>query len=51
VHSGATTATLTNAQDGKCLDGNLPTAGTNGSKVQLWNCNGLTIQLWNFVFV
>ncbi|GAB7188471.1 hypothetical protein ATKI12_8302 [Kitasatospora sp. Ki12] len=32
--------------NGKCLDADLNTIGANGTKVQLWDCNGWTNQNW-----
>ncbi|GAA5152233.1 MULTISPECIES: RICIN domain-containing protein [Amycolatopsis] len=32
--------------NGRCLDADLNTMGTNGGKVQLWDCNGQPQQSW-----
>ncbi|MFC4530964.1 RICIN domain-containing protein [Sphaerisporangium dianthi] len=32
----------------RCLDADLTTIGSNGTKVQLWNCNGWNNQKWTY---
>ena len=41
--------TIENAHSGQCLDGDLNTIGSNGTKVQLWACNSGANQsfAWN----
>ncbi|MFJ9846905.1 RICIN domain-containing protein [Kitasatospora sp. NPDC101155] len=40
------TKAFTNNHGGKCLDGDLNGIGSNGTKVQLWDCNGWDNQAW-----
>ncbi|ONI76321.1 hypothetical protein ALI144C_37325 [Actinosynnema sp. ALI-1.44] len=37
---------LRNAHSGRCLDADLNTITANGTKVQLWDCNGQNQQRW-----
>jgi hypothetical protein len=37
---------LVNEDSGRCLDADANTIGGNGTKVQLWDCNGQTQQYW-----
>jgi hypothetical protein len=37
---------ISNADSPRCLDADLNTIGGNGTKVQLWDCNGQTQQYW-----
>jgi endo-1,4-beta-xylanase len=50
VNSFAGAATASNGMrldyNGRCLDGDVSSGGGNGSKVQLWDCNGLENQHW-----
>jgi hypothetical protein len=39
-------ATITSGYNGKCLDADLNTIAANGTKVQLWHCNGSLQQEW-----
>lgn len=34
--------------DGFCLDADLATIGGNGTRIQLWTCNGTNQQKWKF---
>ncbi|GAA1153635.1 hypothetical protein GCM10009664_21990 [Kitasatospora gansuensis] len=40
------TTRLTNGNGGQCLDADLGTIGGNGTRVQLWGCNGWSNQTW-----
>lgn len=40
------TITLSNELSGRCLDADLNTIGSNGTRVQLWDCNGQPQQKW-----
>ncbi|MER5867490.1 RICIN domain-containing protein [Kitasatospora sp. NPDC002040] len=40
------TTHLSNGNGGQCLDADLNTIGGNGTKVQLWGCNGWSNQTW-----
>jgi hypothetical protein len=42
---------IRSAKSGRCLDADLNTIGHNGTKVQLWDCNGSTQQHWYWVGV
>ena len=35
------------SDESRCLDADLGTINGNGTKVQLWTCNGATNQKWN----
>jgi hypothetical protein len=37
---------LVNEDSGRCLDADANTIGGNGTKVQLWDCNGWSNQKW-----
>ncbi|MEU5592564.1 RICIN domain-containing protein [Streptomyces sp. NPDC020298] len=38
--------TWRSAKNGRCVDADLNTIGTNGTKVQLWDCNNSAQQNW-----
>ena len=38
--------TIHNRYSGRCLDADLNTINANGTKVQLWDCNGSAQQIW-----
>ncbi|MFI9011428.1 RICIN domain-containing protein [Actinosynnema sp. NPDC053489] len=40
--------TIRNGGNARCLDADLGTIGTDGTKVQLWECHGDDNQLWTF---
>ncbi|WP_406737594.1 ricin-type beta-trefoil lectin domain protein [Streptomyces sp. NBC_00853] len=42
----AANVVLRSSYNGRCLDADLNTMGRNGTKVQLWNCNGQPQQGW-----
>lgn len=39
------------SMNGKCLDADADTLPNDGTRVQLWDCNGTTQQGWNYEFV
>jgi hypothetical protein len=39
---------LVSVRSGRCLDADLNTIGGNGTKVQLWDCNGQLQQRWTY---
>lgn len=43
-------AAMVNEGSGRCLDADEPTLGHNGTKVQVWDCNGGANQQWYFEF-
>jgi hypothetical protein len=45
--AGAEQMVVWNRYNGKCLDADVNTMGANGTKVQLWDCNGSLQQQWH----
>ncbi|MER5424543.1 RICIN domain-containing protein [Streptosporangium roseum] len=43
----AATGPIRTHHNWRCLDADLNTIGPNGTKVQLWNCNGWSNQKWS----
>ncbi|MBB5867173.1 hypothetical protein F4553_000552 [Allocatelliglobosispora scoriae] len=43
-------STIVSQSSGRCLDADLATIGSGGTKVQLWDCAGGTNQQWYFEF-
>ena len=39
---------LVSVRSGRCVDADLNTIGRNGTKVQLWDCNGQLQQRWSY---
>ncbi|MGC5010216.1 RICIN domain-containing protein [Streptosporangium sp. DT93] len=48
VDSGAPWGPIRSHQNWRCLDADLGTIGPNGTKVQLWGCNGWDNQSWSY---
>ncbi|WP_432838773.1 ricin-type beta-trefoil lectin domain protein [Dactylosporangium sp. CA-092794] len=46
--ASANTAALHTSYNGKCVDADLNTINRNGTRIQLWDCNGSPQQTWNF---
>jgi hypothetical protein len=44
----AGTGPIHNRADGRCLDADLGRIGTNGTRIQLWDCNGWANQSWSY---
>lgn len=45
-NGGTNNGEMTNTQSGRCLDADLSTIGSNGTKIQLWNCTFANNQQW-----
>jgi hypothetical protein len=47
AHATGYSGTMTSGYDGRCLDADLNTINANGTRVQLWDCNGQPQQKWS----
>jgi hypothetical protein len=45
--AGAATGVLISGHDGRCLDADVATPTRNGTRVQVWQCNGWNNQAWS----
>ncbi|WP_170208823.1 RICIN domain-containing protein [Micromonospora pisi] len=46
VSAAAVAVYIVDGRDGRCLDADIATIGSNGTKIQLWDCLGATSQMW-----
>ncbi|WP_214415669.1 RICIN domain-containing protein [Sphaerisporangium fuscum] len=48
AEQGAGPAPIRSRADGRCLDADLGHIGSNGTRIQLWACNGWANQAWTY---